>query len=128
MGKDIPDRNRFRNVNVYTDGNGWELDVVFDALTERRRRDLLYFLSEKEIATLSELVNEMVRWGPYSRNATREDLELRLYHTDLPKLVKAGLIEYDRRTSTILFRDPPEGLETMLECAADLENPAIKNR
>jgi len=77
------------------------IDVVFDLLREPRRRSVLRYLMEAPGgSTVAELAvhvastktNEPER---ATTSAERRDAYLALYHSDLPKLTSAGVVEFE---------------------------------
>lgn len=82
-------------------------DVVFDVLSNSRRRFLLSRLQERnEPVELVELANEIAAW----ENETTVDeltdkqskrVYVSVYQTHVPKLESVGLIEYDPDTGLI---------------------------
>lgn len=89
------------------------MDALFDLLTDRRRRYLLYCLDQKvdAVVTVDELTAMLLDWERRMNAGTEEetaDLERRiriaLHHRHLPKLADAGLVEYDPRSQTVRKR------------------------
>lgn len=89
------------------------LDRVFEVLSSRWRRYVLYFLSQipGRVVERDQLV-EAVRYcdkadrdtsGVPSRDAVARDL----HHRHLPLLDDVGVIEYDRRQGTVRYEGRP---------------------
>lgn len=89
------------------------LDRVFEVLSSRWRRYVLYYLCEMpgQVVERDRLV-EAVRYcdaadrdtsGVPSRDAVARDL----HHDHLPRLDDAGVIEYDRRQGTVRYDGRP---------------------
>lgn len=99
-----------------------DLDSVFGVLSDRRRRYALYALYRVEggamtIDRLAVRVDEMEsdgRSGAAERRSNRIADELRERH--VPRLVAAGVVEYDERSETVRYRGRP-ALEEWLEHA-----------
>lgn len=97
------------------------LDLVFDVLSERRRRYALYHLREVPdgVAPVSDVV-DYVYHSEGGSDGSRADLRLSirtaLQHVHLPKLENAGFIEYDERSETIRYWRQPS-LDEWLEHA-----------
>ena len=100
------------------------LDLIFDLLSNQRRRYVLYSLNEQpeNVATVSELVDvvlnherrteDLVADAAEGRDRVRVDLQ----HVQLPKLEAAGIVEHDQRSETVRYWGQPS-LEEWLEHA-----------
>lgn len=102
------------------------LEVIFESLTSPRRRFVLYYLRDHEIATVEELARHIVAWEENVHpdevgSDRRERVETQLLHTHLPKLADATFVEYDPRSRTVRYTEPPALLDTVLELLARLE-------
>ena len=112
------------------------LDLVFDLLSNSRRRYALYYLNEQPdgVATVENLTEKVIDFeraiesddadadstanggsGPSSTDR-RSGVQLELQHTHLPKLEDAGVLEHDRRSETVRYWSQPS-LEEWLEHA-----------
>jgi hypothetical protein len=76
-------------------------DVVFDLLSDRRRRELLYCLQALdpgESATVAELLDRLVESERQERARESPDLrgrvDVTLRHQHLPRLANAGVVDY----------------------------------
>ncbi|MFB6080670.1 MAG: hypothetical protein ABEJ81_06715 [Haloferacaceae archaeon] len=93
-----------------------DLDPVFRALANRRRRIAISCLQRHHLLSLADLT-ELVAEEELDRNVAAisgeriRDLYLSLYHTHLPPLIDAELVRYDQeedlvarteRTTTLL--------------------------
>lgn len=85
------------------------LDTLFETLSNPRRRYLLHHLLDHpngvaEFDTVSGLI---ARWEQRTgrSNASSEDVAIDLHHTHLPRLADVGLVEYDRRSGALRYRD-----------------------
>ena len=101
------------------------LSEVFDALGEFRRRYALYALADADgpldIETLAERVAEREA-GRSDADGDRVDrVRLTLVHNHLPKLVNAGLIEYDSANETAAFAVANDSLRDILAIARDID-------
>lgn len=86
------------------------IDEVCRALAHPVRRELVCRLSERDdgVAELSDLLDR-IDVEPTGRS--QERLEAAARHEHLPLLREAGLVEYDPRTETVRYRDPPPAAE-----------------
>jgi hypothetical protein len=102
------------------------LDLVFDLLSNQRRRYALYYLYEQSdgVATVDELADSIVANEQREAHSDsiegsderRETIRTELQHAHLPKLADAGMIEHDRRSETVRYWTQPS-LEEWLEHA-----------
>lgn len=87
------------------------LDGLFDALANRRRRDVLSYLEGADADTVEfrDLVAAVVDAEADRAAGTGYDerVALALCHAHLPKLERAGLVEYDPRAGTVRYRGHP---------------------
>jgi len=104
-----------------------ERDYVYEALSHRRRRYLLYAFNEDVEQTIEELSRKVAAWErDVSRetvNATQLDrVYLSLYHTHVPKLVDAGILVYGDSNETVTIGPRfGEFLATLREIGAKFE-------
>lgn len=97
-----------------------ELDEILRVLTAKRRRYVLYYLREEEMATLNELARQLVAWEEQQApeavlDADIERHALELYHEHLPQLTETCLIEFGMRSQAARYEHPPALLETLLD-------------
>ncbi|OLZ40793.1 hypothetical protein A6E15_07225 [Natrinema saccharevitans] len=112
------------------------LDLVFDLLSNRRRRYALYYLNQQSdgVATVAALAKNVVAFergaaDGADRDAARSPsdqdpdpadergtVRVELRHVHLPKLEDAGVLEHDRRSETVRYWGQPS-LEEWLEHA-----------
>lgn len=117
---------RCRGIGPMPDGGYDPMDRILLALSEPRRRYLLYYLERKGDAYI----------GPASRfiaacehgcepGEVSEDraskVERELYHVHLPKLSEENVIDYDRRSGAMCFQRPPAELSSFLELTSAME-------
>ena len=102
------------------------LSTAFDLLGDSRRRYLLYYLRTREgdVAEFAAAVNAVSRYEAAGTEtddaASREDVKIELHHDHLPRLSKAGVLDYDERQGTIRFTGHPP-LEAWVETARNEE-------
>ncbi|ELY79800.1 hypothetical protein [Natrinema pallidum] len=112
------------------------LDLVFDLLSNSRRRYVLYDLNDRPdgVATIENLTENVIALeeatacdtadGESTTGSTadsdatdqRTGVQLELQHVHLPKLEDAGVLEHDRRSETVRYWTQPS-LEEWLEHA-----------
>lgn len=78
-------------------------DAVFEALADRHRRHVLCLLARSEEETMS--LTEVSEHIGATLDSSVEAVETNLYHKDLPKLERAGFVEYDERSGVIRSRN-----------------------
>ena len=88
-------------------------DIVFDALaSEHRRRIVRYFERvPRENATVDDLVDDAVATD--GALGDRGRIALRLHHVALPKLARAGILEYDSERRRVRYLGSPEVARTL---------------
>lgn len=106
-----------------------KLDTVFDSLTNRRRRFVLYYLKQRDgTVELDELARQVAAWeiGTTPERVTDEQyrrMYTDLFHTHLPKLSDAGIVDYDERTGVVRLWEHATLLKNVLQLASWLERP-----
>ncbi|GAB3034624.1 DUF7344 domain-containing protein [Natronobiforma cellulositropha] len=101
------------------------IDEALRLLSHHRRRDVLYYLADHDLASLDALATTVVcrETGVSSERvdaAERDPVLVDLYHNHVPKLADCGLVEYDRRSGAIRW-SASTPVETLLECSRELE-------
>lgn len=86
---------------------------VSRVLADERRRQILEFLRQEEqpvsVGRIAQRISS-IRSGGSGRSAPAdgtEQLEIRLHHVHIPKLVESGLITYNERARTVTTTDHP---------------------
>lgn len=99
------------------------LNALFRALSSEHRRQVLrYFQTAKdEVATIDGLIDHIIEEG--EGGPTRDQLELTFHHVTLPKLADLGVIEYDNRSGSVRYREPPV-VERVLTVVTESDLPA----
>ncbi|WP_222918623.1 hypothetical protein [Natrinema sp. SYSU A 869] len=112
------------------------LDLVFDLLSNSRRRYVLYYLNDQSdgVATIEDLTESVITLeevtvrGDADEESTasltaghdspdqQAEVQMELQHIHLPKLEDAGVLEQDRRSETVRYWSQPS-LEEWLEHA-----------
>lgn len=99
------------------------LEIVFRALANRRRRTILYYLTERmRPVPLEELVNQIAAQESETHEAdisaeVYERVALDLYHTQLPKLVEWGIVEHEEDLNLITVAETLRPLDEYLRLA-----------
>lgn len=110
-----------------------ELDGVFTALSNARRRYLLYLLvngrGEEMTSSLAAGVASLERDKPVEEVSDDEQSEVltALYHTHLPKLADLDLIEYERDEDVVVRSENTERVLAVLD-GANAELTAREHR
>lgn len=105
-----------------------DLNDTLRVLAFPYRRWILYFLRDRNVTTIDEVVpllctlDKMVT----DETVTETQVRVRLQQIDLPKLVDADLIEYDRRNDDIVLVNDSDDLRDLLATTKRWEDPAIQ--
>jgi DNA-binding transcriptional ArsR family regulator len=111
-----PDRSQEGSVFHTSD----HFDEILNALGDANRRRIISLLQKNGPVSQKEVAHQLVAWKYDSTSEAVSDkavekAEIALHHNHLPKLEDANLIEYDRRSKTLLVRDLPELAELCLD-------------
>ncbi|WP_049927472.1 DUF7344 domain-containing protein [Halopiger goleimassiliensis] len=98
------------------------VDRVYDLLSHRRRRRLLYLLLETDRRSVENVAHRLaVVESEDSTDAEDEDarrrLAISLHHDHLPRLEEYGIIEYDVDRRTIAVADGFDEIRPFVERA-----------
>lgn len=113
------------------------LDATFAALSDARRRHALYYLRDRESATLDELATVLAGWLNAREDGAgvatpddRERVRAQLHHAQLPNLSAAGFVRYDLDSGEVALADLPEFTEAALarSLATDRQRARAKKR
>lgn len=107
------------------------LDAVLQCLVHPRRRHILYLLQDTPIVTEADLANHLALLETEESTGeildkTLEGIRIELRQNHLPHLEDARLIEYDRRSETVRYTDPPKLLELALRFTERFETNDTK--
>ena len=100
------------------------LDAVFDVLADRRRRYLLDHLRTSEtpvaLAEVAGTVAARERGTPEADVPTEavDRVHLALYHSHVPKLAAAAVVEYDRERGVVAPSTEHDRVERVLAFAS----------
>lgn len=104
-------------------------DVVFEILSSRRRRMVLFLLRERNgSATVNELAQQIAALenDVEVENLTSQQQKrvyVSLYQTHLPKLEQTGIIDYDVDAGAVALTDRVNEVDTYLTPTGDGEYP-----
>lgn len=105
-----------------TDGSGAvDRETVFDILSNRRRRYVLYFLKGREDPTkLRELSERIAAWENACEpervtSKERKRVYTALHQSHLPKMDRAGVVDYDPDRGTIELTEATSRFDVYLE-------------
>jgi DNA-binding transcriptional ArsR family regulator len=96
-------------------------DEIFYLLKNRRRRDIVRYLTDNEgTATLSELAEHIAAWEndievQALNSGQRKRVYVALYQTHLPKLAENGVIDYERNRGNVELTENADHLRTYLD-------------
>ncbi|MFC6724932.1 hypothetical protein ACFQE1_11225 [Halobium palmae] len=113
---------------VRADGGELSIDGVFDLLSNRRRRVILYFLADWEDAVgRDELARKVasLETNDDIGEVPTEDFTrvlISLDHIHLPRLVDDGVVEYDRDEGVVVPTDAIARLRPYLDLARSEED------
>lgn len=99
------------------------LSLVFQLLTERRRRYVLYYLqAHRRPVPLVELIEHLIAQESDEGQATSHDkkheqLLTELHNTHIPLLVDAGVVKYDSGTDLLALAENVRPLDEYLRLA-----------
>jgi DNA-binding transcriptional ArsR family regulator len=99
--------------------------ALFDVLSNARRRFVLAaLLTADRAVSVSELTTDIVRWetemaSSTAASASRDEVEISLLHSHLPKMAEAGLISYESNDETIRLAGRADHARTHLEPVGD---------
>lgn len=123
-GSDRNEPEETSSTDVAASGVPLSLDAILDLLADHQRREILQCLVESadQTATMGEIADRLIsveseRTG---KRPGRDQVEVRIHHTHLPKLTEAGVVEYDARTQELRYWQNTR-LEDILEFVTSAE-------
>lgn len=103
-----------------------EIDAIFGAISNVHRRYALYYLQDRDSATVDELATVLASWlGTREDEAAvvtpddRERLRAELDDTHLPELADTAFVRYDCETGAVSVESLPEIGETILDLSLE---------
>lgn len=104
-----------------SEGETLSQDVVFDLLSNPRRRYILSYLRREESAVdLVDLADEIAAWEndtPVEEltSQQRKRVYVSIYQTHVPKLEDAGVVTYDRESGLVGLSDRAVEIDQFLQ-------------
>lgn len=101
-------------------------DEFHRLLARPSRRRVLYYLQEHSTASVAELCDVLAGWEALDRSRTlgdetRDRIRCLLYHADLPKLDRAGVVSYDADEGEVTLSPLPAELSAVLRQAREYD-------
>lgn len=91
-------------------------DEFYRALANTSRRRLLFALLNTESDTIDDLAELLYGWASTADEQPEyEQIQSVLYHTHLPTLDAAGLVEFDHEAGTVEPADLPGEVEALIQ-------------
>lgn len=112
-----------------TDSTDLSQDLVFDLLSNRRRRFVLHYLiQENRPVSIQELSRQLAMWefeAPAEELTDQQEkrIYVALYQTHLPKLEDAGVVDYDSDTGLVEISSQATQLQSYLDEPTEEERP-----
>lgn len=110
------------------------LATVFKVLADHRRRTILYYLTRCTYPVPFEEIVEEVAMQESEATASEpskelvEEVALDLYHTQLPKLAEADVIDYSKELQLIEVADTLRPLDEYLNLTKQHDKPQVRPR
>jgi DNA-binding transcriptional ArsR family regulator len=104
-------------------------DVLFDILSNPRRRHALHFLKQRGgPAEVGEMAETLAAWEHGTAveaisSKQRKRVYTSLYQSHLPKMQRAGIVDYDRPRGVVDLKPAAEELEIHLEVVGGNDVP-----
>lgn len=104
-----------------SEGETLSQDVVFDLLSNPRRRYILSYLRrEEEPVDLVDLADEIAAWENETpvdelTSQQRKRVYVSIYQTHVPKLEDAGVVSYDRESGLVGLTDRALEIDRFLQ-------------
>lgn len=106
---------------------GHQINELLEMIADKRRRYLLYSLQHQRKVEFDEVTNQVATWETKTLpqeldKQARQNIQVDLRHTHLPKLEDAGIIRFDHQNSVIYLHHLPDTLEEFLDYCAVIEH------
>lgn len=108
------------------DSNLTQLDRYFRALSDQQRRYILYYLENHRTANVEELAQYVAAQEldcPPSEvpDEKCERFHVKLHHQHLPQLEDFAIIDRDKRSGDVRFRNPSHAFDLVLSLSQLIE-------
>ncbi|UPV73240.1 hypothetical protein M0R89_11865 [Halorussus limi] len=105
-----------------------DVSAAFDLLRDARRRGVIYTVKRNGRTSVSELARRIAAWQTADGDESPDPatVETSLAHAHLPKLVDAGVVEYDREAGTVELAETTDGLDPFLERTSEREPGLVR--
>jgi hypothetical protein len=110
-------------------------DKVFRVLSDDYRRCVLYYLLDRESATVDELATVLTGWTQAREDAfeiatpdDRTRVRAKLHHVYLPRIDGAGFVHYEYDSGEVELETVPDMLDAVLERALEGDRRADEHR
>lgn len=91
---------------------------IFSLLAADRRRNILHYLAQRPGSVpLGELAEQVAVWEDDPTYDQYERILTSFHHQHLPKLVEAGVVEYDVEAETVSVQPPIDDFRPYLDLA-----------
>lgn len=91
---------------------------IFSVLAADRRRNILHYLAQRPGSVpLGELAEQVAVWEDDPTYDQYERILTSFHHQHLPKLVEAGLVEYDVEQETVTVQPAIDDIRPYLDLA-----------
>lgn len=105
------------------------VDGILSLLSESRRRQALYCLLSNRTLNIDSIAVQIAAWENNESIASvseqaEESIKIALHHNHLPKLVEAGIVEYDGRSGDIIPGERFDEIESTVEQLREDEDEA----
>lgn len=109
-----------------TDGGRDPMERVLLAVSEPRRRYLLYYIERQGDAYIEDAARFIAACEADCDPSdvpteSTETVSRELYHVHLPKLADENIIDYERRNGAMCYQDPPPELSAFVDLASTME-------
>lgn len=105
------------------------LNQIFDLLSEERRRYALYYLEQQDgPVSVDDVAEQVAKWETGSATVSipeekLREIEVELYHNDLPKASEAQCITYDSEEGIVELTGAPPEFNAIITVAKVIERP-----
>lgn len=111
------------------DESALSTDVLYDILTDRRRRYTVHYLKQREgPVSIRDIAEQVAAWEnrkPVAEldSTERKRVYISLYQSHLPSMDEMGLIEYDEDAKTVRLLESLQNAEIYIEIVPEYDIP-----